>query len=254
MKNLPRNPGEIFCVNVLVMERIKAVILVGGQGTRLRPITDKIPKPLITVHGKPIINYLIDLLSKAGISQTFLMTGNGQREIFNWWKNYYKEFLPSGIEFVPEKELLGTFGGLKAIRDQLKDAFILSNGDELKDFDLKNLITAHRNNPKKPIATLGLVKVPNPSDYGVPIMVGNQIKEFLEKPKDSPSDFISAGIYVLEPEVFKYADPTKKFLMIEKDIFPKLAAVGKLYGHKMKNARWYDCGTFERWEKAIKEW
>jgi NDP-sugar pyrophosphorylase family protein len=105
------------------------------------------------------------------------------------------------------------------------------------------------------------VKVENPSDYGVPVMSGDKITEFLEKPKNlyppvggRHSNYISSGLYVLEPEVFKYADWNKGHLMIEKDIFPKLAAAGKLAGYKVENGRWFDCGTFARWEKAIKEW
>ena len=113
---------------------------------------------------------------------------------------------------------------------------------------------AHEENKEKPLATIALVKVENPSDYGVPVLDGNMVKEFLEKPKNPPSNFISSGLYILEPEVFNYADFSKGFLMIEKDIFPRLASMGKLAGYKAKNSAWYDWGTFERWERAIKEW
>ncbi|MEK7110425.1 MAG: sugar phosphate nucleotidyltransferase, partial [Patescibacteria group bacterium] len=99
-----------------------------------------------------------------------------------------------------------------------------------------------------------LVEVPHPSEYGVPVMDGHNIKQFLEKPTEPPSNFISSGLYMLEPEVFKHADFSQPIVMIEHDIFPKLAAEGKLYGFKPPNARWYDCGTLERWERAIKEW
>jgi NDP-sugar pyrophosphorylase family protein len=140
------------------------------------------------------------------------------------------------------------------LKQYLETTFVLSNGDELKDFPLDKLLEFHKNHKEKPLATIALVKVENPSDYGVPVMEGDKIRQFLEKPKDPPSNFISSGLYVLEPEVFKHADWSKGFLMIEKDIFPKLAAAGKLAGYKVENGRWYDCGTFTRWEKAIREW
>jgi NDP-sugar pyrophosphorylase family protein len=85
-------------------------------------------------------------------------------------------------------------------------------------------------------------------------MDGNAIKEFLEKPQNPPGNYVSSGLYILDPNIFKYADPTRNLLMIEYDVFPFLAKQGELFGCKMENSRWYDCGTMERWEKAIKEW
>ena len=98
------------------------------------------------------------------------------------------------------------------------------------------------------------MKVEKPQEYGVPIMRGDYITEFLEKPQDPPSDYVSSGLYILSPEILEYADPKKEFLMIEKDIFPVVAKENKLAGIKFEHARWYDCGSLERWEKAIKEW
>lgn len=233
---------------------MKGVILAGGLGTRLHPVTLEMPKPLLTVKRKPILNHLLELFARHGVGESLVLINKSHAEDYDWWKRRYEKELPGKLELVVEPEPLGTFGGLKALTGRLGEPFILSNGDELKDFDLSALVKAHQANPAKPVATIALVKVEKPSDYGVPIMNGDAIKEFLEKPVNPPSDFVSSGIYILEPEVFKYADWSKGFLMIEKDIFPKLAAAGKLAGHKFPNARWYDCGTFERWEKAIKEW
>ncbi len=233
---------------------MKGVILAGGLGTRLHPVTLEMPKPLLTVKRKPILNHLLDLFGRHGIDESLVLVNKNHTEDFQWWQKRYEKELKGKLELVAEPEPLGTFGGLKLFSDKLNEAFILSNGDELKDFDLSALIAAHKANPAKPAATIALVKVEKPSDYGVPVMEGDAIKEFLEKPLNPPSDFVSSGIYILEPEVFQYADWNKGFLMIEKDIFPKLAAAGKLAGHKFPNARWYDCGTFARWEKAIKEW
>ncbi len=233
---------------------MRAVILAGGSGTRLYPVTLETPKPLLTVNKKPILNHLLGFFAKHGVDESTILINKNHTEDFQWWQKRYEKELSGKLELVVESEPLGTFGGLKLISEKLNEPFILSNGDELKDFDLSALIAAHKANPAKPVATIALVKVEKPSDYGVPIMDGDKIKEFLEKPANPPSDFVSSGIYILESEVLKYADWSKGFLMIEKDIFPKLAAAGKLAGYKMENARWYDCGTLSRWEKAIREW
>ena len=232
---------------------MKAIILVGGAGTRLRPITYEIPKPLLTVKKKPIINHLIDLMVKHGINDIALLANSSHQEDFSKWHYLWNKDLPqANITMFFEDKPRGTFGGLSALQKWLgNESFVLSNGDELKDFDLTQLTKFHSD--QKPVATIALVQVPNPQEYGVPVMEGRFIKKFLEKPENPPSDFISSGLYVLEPTVFDYADFSKDFLMIEKDIFPKIAADDKLIGLKM-NGRWYDCGNLERWEKAIKEW
>lgn len=233
---------------------MRAIILAGGSGTRLRPVTLEIPKPLLTVRRKPILNYLIEFFGKHGVTDTTVVIHKDHAGDYVWWKKRYRKELPKLLRLFAEPYPLGTFGGMKHLKSGLTSAFILSNGDELKDFDLTDFIRAHRENPAHPAGTIALVKVENPSHYGVPVMEGSRIKEFLEKPANPPSSYVSSGIYILEPAVFKYADFNKGFLMIEKDVFPRLAAAGKLAGYKIKNGRWYDCGTLERWEKAIKEW
>lgn len=233
---------------------MKAIILAGGKGTRLYPITLEIPKPLITVKKKPILNHLVGFLEKHGVDEPTILASKDHKKDYQLWNKNYRQQLPKKLKVKIESEPLGTFGGLKNFKKELNATFVLSNGDELKDFNLKEIIDLHKNNPNKPLATIALVKVTNPSEYGVAVMNGSKIEKFLEKPANPPSNYISSGLYILEPEVFNYADWEKKFLMIEKDIFPKLAAEGKLAGYKVKNGRWYDCGTLARWEKAIKEW
>jgi len=232
---------------------MKAVIQAAGQATRLRPVTYEIPKPLISVKKKPILSHLLESFKAHGVKEATVVIRPDHQEDFSWWHKRHGATLPA-ISFFTEPEPLGTFGGMKFLQDKFSEAFILANADVLHDFPVSKLIEAHKNNPEKPVATIALVPVENPSDFGVAVMEGNKIKEFLEKPKNPPTNFINAGVYVLEPEVFKYADFSKGALMIEKDIFPKLAVEGKLAGYKFENSRWIDCGTFERWEKAIKEW
>ena len=233
---------------------MKAVLMAGGLGTRLRPVTYEIPKPLLSVKKRPIINYLIELFDKHGVTEVGILASEAHREDFQRWAKTWKDELPRKkviIFFEPAPR--GTFGGLRDLRKWLgNEPFFVSNADELKDFDLARLAEFHKQQGS--VATLALVEVPNAQDYGVPILDNGLIKEFLEKPKEPPSSFINSGLYVFSPEVFSYADPDKDFLMNETDIFPALAAQGKLSGLRMEDARWYDCGTLERWEKAINEW
>ena len=234
---------------------MKGIILAGGSGTRLRPVTLEMPKPLLTVRRKPIVNHLLDFFGRHGVTDTTLLIHRDHVDDYHWWQKRYAADLPKTLRVVAEPEPMGTFGGLRLFRDRLRDTFVVSNGDELKDFDLTAMIRAHRANPLKPVATIALVRVPNPSDYGVPVLDGDRIVEFLEKPKQPPSHFINSGLFIFEPAVFDYADPSKIKLMNETDIFPALAKAGKLAGYKLEaSARWYDTGTFERWEKAIREW
>ncbi len=234
---------------------MNGVILAGGSGTRLRPVTLEMPKPLLTVRRKPIVNHLLDFFGRHGVSDTTLLIHRDHVDDYRWWQARYSAELPKALRIVAEPEPMGTFGGLRLFRERLRDAFVVSNGDELKDFDLTAMIRAHLENSLKPVATIALVRVPNPSDYGVPILDGNRILEFLEKPKNPPSDFVNCGLFIFEPSIFDYADQSKKSISNEYDIFPALAAAGKLAGYKLEaSARWYDTGTFERWERAIKEW
>ena len=108
-------------------------------------------------------------------------------------------------------------------------------------------------NSKEATATLALVKVLEPQYYGVPILENDKIIQFLEKPRVPPSSFINSGLYLFDSSIHKYDENNNEFLMSEQYLFPKLASEGKLFGYKFIDSKWYDCGTFERWEKAINE-
>lgn len=233
---------------------MKAIILAGGSGTRLRPVTYEIPKPLIPVKKKPIINHLIELFARHGIREVGILASRAHTGDFERWRKTWKEDLPSEqLTMFFEEKPRGTFGGLEYAKNWLgTETFFVSNGDELKDFNLENLLAFHRK--EGAAGTIALVRVSNPHEYGVPIMNSNRIKEFLEKPRDPPSDFVSSGLYVLEPGVLEAADFSNEVIMFEKDIFPRLAEEGKLAGFRMEPSRWYDCGNLERWEKAMREW
>jgi NDP-sugar pyrophosphorylase family protein len=228
------------------MKDYKAVILAGGKGTRLYPITKEIPKPLLPINKKPIINYLVDLFLKTGIEDIAVLINKSFEEDFYWWKKRY--YPDKKIKILEENEPLGTFGGLFHLKKWIgEDNFFLSNGDEIKQLNLEKMISFH--DEMNALATLGLVKVQDPQNYGVVVCENDLVLNFLEKPKLPPCNFVSAGLYLLSADIFKY-HPGLTFSMIEKDLFPILAKEKKLVGFKFEG-EWMDCGTWERYEKAL---
>lgn len=234
----------------------KAVILAGGKGTRLYPVTKEIPKPLLPVKGKPIINYLIDLFFSQGVKEIAVLISKDFREEFDWWQKRY--FPKNRIKIVEEEKPLGTFGGLYFLKDWLSNRpFFLTNGDELKKIDLVEMSKFHQK--LKTPATIALVEVQDPEHYGVVICKNGKVQEFLEKPKNPSSKYINSGLYLFSPEIFNYPacrqawHPGPKFLMAEKDIFPKLAKEQKLAGYEF-DGKWMDAGTWERYSQVLKDW
>ncbi len=253
----------------------KAIILAGGNGTRLYPVTLETPKPLLTVHKRPIVNYLIDMFKKHGVQEVAITVKKADFDDFSWWlRRWQDDFGGLQINLIVEHEPMGTLG-LWAHELHTwtgNEPFFLTNGDELKEIDLTAMAVQHEK--LKSLATIAVVEVPNPSEYGVIVFSaegarlpdgqgsafggnGTYIERFLEKPKDPPSNFISSGLYLLDPKIREYLlsaiDNGQKFLMIEKDLFPKLAEQKKLAAFR-SSGKWFDCGNLERWEKAIKEW
>ncbi len=227
---------------------MKGFILAGGEGTRLRPITYEIPKPLLPVKGIPVLSYLITLYLKNNIKEIKINIQEENEKKFVAWKNKY--FPQENISFLVEKEPSGTLTPILKTKKWFSSSVVVSNGDELKNIDIKKLTSFHKK--CSGLATIGLIKVKNPKNYGVVDICNNKIEKFTEKPKNPTSNFINSGIYVLEPEIKKIA-PLKKFSMLEKNLFPKLAKNGLLYGYRWEG-KWQDIGTFERWEEAIKNW
>ena len=236
----------------------KAIILAGGGGTRLYPVTLETPKPLLTVNKKPIINYLIDMFKKHGVEEVAIVVRKSHFDDFSWWLRRWQNDLGGvWVNLMVEGEPMGTLGywahNLHTWTGN--DPFFLTNGDELKDVDLSAMTEYHRKTGA--LATIAAVEVANPKEYGVIVFDGDYIDKFLEKPENPPSNFISSGLYLLDPKIKDYIKEeigqNKKFLMIEKDLFPKLAGTKNLSAYK-STGRWFDCGNLERWEKAIKEW
>jgi NDP-sugar pyrophosphorylase family protein len=227
----------------------KAIILAGGKGTRMKALTNSLPKPMLRIQDRPILEHNIELLKRHGIKDIVISIGYRGEQI----KEYFGDGSQLGvsISYIEEEEPMGTAGPLNLLRGQLNDTFILMNGDELKDIDLEDMFEFHKKN--KSTATLALTTVEDPSNYGVAVMNGNKVMTFIEKPskQNAPSKLISAGLYILEPEVLKIIPVG--FSMIENDVFPKLAMNEKLLGYVF-SGQWYDTGTPERFSKAQREW
>ncbi len=230
---------------------MKGFILAAGEGTRLRPLTYEIPKPLLPVGKIPILTYLVELYLKNGVDDIKINIQKSHLEDFYKWKATY--FPRKKIELVVEPKPSGTFTPIakKINAKWFSEPIVVSNGDELKELNLKAMINWHKR--KKALVTVGLVKVKDPQVYGVARMNKDKIIEFIEKPQKPPTSYINSGLYIMNPEIRYYFPKNAKFAMVETDLFPQLAKEGKLFGYKWRG-KWMDIGNFERWELAIKNW
>lgn len=230
------------------MDIKKAVVLAGGLGTRLRPLTYKTPKPLIPIHGKTLTEHVFDILKKFGVKEVFLSLCYKAEEI----KDYFGDGSKFGlkISYLIEKEPMGTAGPL--LLNKIDETFIMLNGDNLFNLDFEKMFELHKKN--KAVATIALKQIEDVTRFGVVKLEGDKILEFVEKPKkeQAPSNWISSGYYILEPDVFDFL-PKKNFVMMEKHVFPEIAKQGKLFGYK-DPGQWFDTGDLEKYEQVKKEW
>jgi len=239
---------EYFVKKAMVPDSLStAFILAGGKGTRLKPLTDTTPKPMIPVKGKPILEYVIELLSKHQIKEVIIALGYKGEQI----KEYFGKGEKFGlnIQYVEEKISLGTGGPLRLAKNLIKEEFLMFNGDNLTNINLNDMYSFHKKN--NAFATIALSSVKEPKNFGVIELEGNKIKQFMEKPINPKSNLINSGTYILKPEVIDMIP--KGFSLIEKDVFPKLSEQGKLFGY-VYNGQWFPTDTIERYETAKKEW
>lgn len=199
---------------------MKAVILAGGEGTRLKPLTYKRPKPLIPIAGEPCIDYVIKSLVLAGFRRMIITTGYMSDTLIKSIGEGKK--FGASILYAFEENPAGTAGAVKNVSEFLDETFVVASGDVLADVDIKAIYDYHRE--KKAVATMALTEVENPLGFGiVGLDENNRIVKFKEKPKEEEifSNLINAGIYVLEPEVLDYI-PEDQMFDFSKNVFPLL--------------------------------
>ncbi|WP_241385956.1 sugar phosphate nucleotidyltransferase [Rhodococcus sp. CH91] len=219
-----------------------AVILVGGQGTRLRPLTLSAPKPMLPTAGVPFLTHLLARIREAGIKHVVLGT-SFKAEVF---EEYFADGSDFGleIEYVTETEPLGTGGGIRNVLPKLRaDNVMVFNGDVLGGTDLGAVLDTHVRTEAD--VTLHLVRVSDPRAFGcVPTDADGRVTAFLEKTQDPPTDQINAGCYVFRREIIEQI-PEGRPVSVEREVFPTLLTEGKkVYGH-VDAAYWRDMGTPE---------
>src|ERR1700683_5123351 len=222
---------------------MQAVILVGGEGTRLRPLTSTVPKPVVPLVDRPFISFMLEWLHAHGIDDVIMSCGFLATSV----RNVLGDGSAYGIRlrFVEEPDPRGTAGTLKFAESLLDERFLMLNGDVLTDIDLTEQIAQHEKTGAK--ATLALVPVEDPSAYGlVHLEDDHAVREFVEKPSSDRIDtnLISAGASVLERSILELVPPDLN-VSIEREVWPRLIGAG-LYGFPA-DAYWLDIGTPERY-------
>jgi mannose-1-phosphate guanylyltransferase len=229
-------------------QSVQALILAGGEGTRLRPLTSTVPKPVVELVDQPFIGYMFDWLRVHGVDDVIMSCGflaDGVKSVLGDGSSY-----GISLTYVEEPHPLGTGGALKYAGDLLQERFFMLNGDVLTDIDLTKQLRQHETTGAR--ATLALIAVDDPSAYGlVRRREDCSVTEFLEKPgADQALDTnqVNAGAYILEREILDEMDAAGANISIERDVFPKLVGHG-LYGYEA-NGYWLDIGTPSRYLQA----
>jgi NDP-sugar pyrophosphorylase family protein len=210
-----------------------AVVLVGGQGTRLRPLTERIPKSMLPVANRPVLEHQVDHLRSHGVDRVILACG--------YLPDAIRDHFGDSLEYVVEDEPLGTGGAIANAARGLGETFVACNGDILTDLDLTALVEFHRS--RGATATIALQHVDDPSRYGlVRTRPDGEVEAFVEKPQPGEADVdtINAGTYVMEPSVLELIPP-KAAVSVEREVFPRLVG-GRLYG-RASRGHWIDVGT-----------
>jgi glucose-1-phosphate thymidylyltransferase long form len=227
---------------------IKAIIMAGGKGTRIRPLTLIRPKPMIPVANRPLMDYVIEKVKNAGYKDIILTLNYLQSQIK---RDVQKKYRGLNITYSVENHPMGTAGGVKKAGRHVNDTFFVLSGDVLVNVDLNKLLKFHRE--KKAIATMVLTPVDDPTHFGIAVMDdNNKIINFLEKPSPGEvfSNVANTGTYIFEPEILDYIDTGKGEVDFSHDIFPILIEEeAGIYGYKF-NGYWNDVGRPETFLQA----
>ena len=223
-----------------MLDDVEAVVLVGGKGTRLRPLTLSAPKPMLPTAGVPFLAHLLSRIRAAGVRRVVL----GTSYLAETFSDHFGDGTGLGLEiqYVVEDQPLGTGGGIRNVAKHLStDDVLVFNGDVLCGTDLGAVVDTHRHT--RADVTLHLVRVPDPRAYGcVPTTEDGRVLEFLEKTEDPPTDQINAGCYVFRRSVID-SIPEGRPVSVERETFPELLASGARVSGHVDTAYWRDMGT-----------
>ncbi len=227
---------------------MKAVVMAGGEGTRLRPLTSNQPKPMVPIVGKPCMEHILELLRRHGFEDVIVTVAFLPQAIRSYFGS--GESLGLEIAYSVEESPLGTAGSVRLAAGRLDDTFLVISGDALCDLDLTRLVEFHRE--KRASVTIGLRSVENPLEFGIVVTdEEGRVERFLEKPSWGQvfSDTINTGIYVLEPEVLRHV-PSDRPYDFSKELFPLLLEMGRpLYGCVL-DGYWQDIGNLDQYRQA----
>lgn len=233
--------------------KIKAMVMAAGMGSRLEPITLHLPKPLIPILNKPLMDIILERLSDIEITDVISNTYYLSEQIINRYEN---NNLGINFNYITEEELSGTAGGLKKCEFFFKDTedFVVMSGDILTDADIKRGIEIHKSSGA--IATIGVKEIPHEfvSHFGVVVTDSEgYITEFQEKPslEEAKSNMINTGIYIFNRKIFEYI-PENTFYDFAKNVFPKLLAARQINVFEI-DGYWSDVGTIEQYKQTIKD-
>lgn len=244
---------EVVLSRILNNDTKQAVILASGEGVKMRPFTYEIPKPLIPVNGKPLLEYGITLLRDNNIKDIVITVSHLASKIIDYFGDGSR--MGVNITYVKEKKPSGTAGALLAAKKNLEAApFVLLYGDVLLDLDLSEFVQSHLGN-KAAVGTLALTSVADPSAFGAVKMRGSRIVEFAEKPttENDTSRMVFAGCAAFDFDVYNFINKKKRKLSLERDVFPRLTKEGRLYGYPFEG-KWYDVSTPEVYEQVLSAW
>ncbi|MCX6777839.1 MAG: nucleotidyltransferase family protein [Candidatus Micrarchaeota archaeon] len=220
---------------------MKAIVLCGGKGTRLRPYTYSLPKPMLPLGEKPMLEFVLNNLKKAGVRDFIMTVGYLKETIMEHFGDGGRFGL--NIEYSIEEKEMNTAGSIVPLRNKIDGSFVVAMGDHLSMLNMKAMIAAHRKSGD--IATIALKKQGVPLDYGIAEVDGaGHITRFLEKP--ILQNLINSGMYVFEPEIFDYIKPGEDFAQ---NVFPKLLKDGKKINAYVFNQYWIDIGRVKDYEQ-----
>jgi NDP-sugar pyrophosphorylase family protein len=226
-----------------VSDPLTAVVLAGGEGTRLRPLTDDLPKPMLPVLNRPFLDFLIERLVSVGVTKIILAVGYKPEPLVERYGR--GQGFGVEIDYTVEDSPLGTSGAVRAVLPQLTETFLVLNGDVVTSVDLRSMIDEHVE--RREFATIAIHEEDDPSRFGVVQVDGEGfVMRFLEKPKGPrfPSKLVNSGVYVLEPEALRFV-PEDGPSMFETDLFPNMLRMNMMVHSYMWDGYFLDMGTAE---------